>query len=81
MMNLIIILVIVAIAIFIYNILMINKKRLKKFRKEWATGEFNAKSEDDESVLMYWENKRNSESRYDGIDQLTWDDLAMKVNW
>ncbi|MGG0663205.1 hypothetical protein ABE042_03745 [Viridibacillus arvi] len=78
-MNLIIILVIVAIAIFIYNIVMIKKKRLKKFRKEWATGKFNAKCEDDESVLMFWENKKNSESRYDGIDQLTWDDLAMNT--
>lgn len=35
---------------------------------------------------MYWENKKNNEQRYDGIDQLTWDDLAMntvfkKVNY
>ncbi|MEK5530182.1 hypothetical protein BK128_14070 [Viridibacillus sp. FSL H7-0596] len=86
MMNLIIILVIVAIAFFIYNILMIKKKRLKKFRKEWELGKFNSKSEHDESVSMYWENKKNNEQRYDGIDQLTWDDLAMntvfkKVNY
>lgn len=72
-------LIIVVIVFFAYNFLMKNKKRLKKFRKEWETGQFNALSEAEESISMYWENKKNSEPRYNGIDQLTWDDLAMNT--
>ena len=30
-----------------------------------------------QSVSSYWANKKNSKSSYDGVDQLTWDDLAM----
>ncbi|MBK3496327.1 hypothetical protein JFL43_15945 [Viridibacillus sp. YIM B01967] len=78
-MNLIMILIIVTTVFFTYHLLTKNKRRLNKFRKEWETGQFNARSEDDESVLMYWKNKKNSGPRYDGIDHLTWDDLSMNT--
>jgi len=73
-------LVIIAIAAIIftaYHFLTINKKKLKKFRKEWEIGEFFSLREDDKSISSYWKNKKNNMEIYDGVDQLTSDDLAM----
>lgn len=61
-----------------YHFLTRNKKKLKRFRQEWETGRFFAVSEDIQSVSSYWENKKRSQLNYAGIDQLTWDDLAMQ---
>lgn len=70
--------IITAALIFIaYHFLTKNNKKLKKFRKEWETGKFLALSEDVKSVSSYWLNKKNSQSSYNGVDQLTWDDLSM----
>ncbi|WP_397538032.1 hypothetical protein [Rummeliibacillus pycnus] len=83
---LVIALIIVAIVFGGYHLLTKNKKKLKKFREEWESGEFFQRSEDDQSVTMYWENKKNNNPNYDGVDQLTWDDLDMhnvfqKINY
>ena len=72
-----VIIVIGAIVILAYHFLTKNNKKLKKFRKEWKTGDFLSLKEDFKSVSSYWSNKKNNKSSYDGIDQLTWDDLAM----
>ncbi|MCZ2260942.1 MutS-related protein [Sporosarcina sp. G11-34] len=72
-----IIIAIAAIVFIAYHFLTINKKKLKKFRKEWETGEFLSLREDDKSISSYWENKKNNKESYDGVDQLTSDDLAM----
>ncbi len=60
-----------------YHFLTRNKKKLEKLRREWKTGEFHALSEDLKSISSYWSNKKNSSQSYFGVDQLTWDDLAM----
>ena len=65
------------IAFTTYHFLTKNKKKLKKLRKEWETGDFLALSEDFKTVSSYWSNKKNSVANYDGIDQLTSDDLAL----
>jgi len=65
------------VAFIVYHLLTKNNKKLKKIRKEWESGHFHAVSENIQSVSAYWENKKNSRSVYDGVDQLTWDDLAM----
>ncbi|MFJ7936223.1 hypothetical protein [Sporosarcina sp. NPDC096371] len=67
----------VAIVFIAYHFLTKNNKKLKRIRKEWETGNFHAFNENFQSVSSYWENKKNSQSHYDGVDQLTWDDLAM----
>lgn len=54
-----------------------DKKKLKKFREEWETGKFIRQSEATESISSYWSNKKSSKANYDGVDQLTWDDLSM----
>ena len=72
-----VIIVIGAIIIIAYYFLTKNNKKLKKLRKEWETGDFLSLNEDFKSVSSYWSNKKNSKSSYDGVDQLTWDDLAM----
>ncbi|QFF98646.1 hypothetical protein PB01_07260 [Psychrobacillus glaciei] len=84
--NSLLILILVVILFIAYQLLMKKKKKLNRFREEWESGEFLARSEDHQSVSMYWENKKNRETIYDGIDQLTWDDLAMdtvfkKINY
>ena len=84
--NLVMMFIVVAIVFGSYHFLTKNKRKLEKFRKEWETGEFFARNEDDKSVSMYWENKKNSNPNYDGVDQLTWDDIDMhtvfqKINY
>ena len=72
------IIIVIGIIIFItYHFLTRNKKKLEKLRREWETGEFLALSEDLQSISSYWLNKKNSSKSYAGVDQLTWDDLAM----
>lgn len=75
-----IILVVVAIivvSIVVYHLATKNRKKLNRFRKEWDTGTFVSQNIDFNSVSSYWSNKRNHYRHYDGIDQLTWDDLGM----
>ncbi|MEK5037563.1 MutS-related protein [Sporosarcina sp. FSL K6-3457] len=67
----------IAIVLISYHLLMKNNKKLKRLRKEWETGNFQTLDEPIQSVSSYWANKKNSQSNYDGVDQLTWDDLAM----
>ena len=62
----------------VYHLLTKNKKKLKKFRKEWETGEFLALNDNGTSISSYWKNKKSSVGNYDGFDQLTSDDLAME---
>ncbi|MGX9134328.1 MutS-related protein [Rummeliibacillus sp. JY-2-4R] len=69
---------IIIILFFTYHLLTTKKKKLKKLRQEWDTGRFVARHEEPQSVSMYWENKRNSEEVYDGIDQMTWNDLSLQ---
>ncbi len=69
--------VFMAIVLISYHLVTKNNKKLKKLRKEWETGNFQILDEPIQSVSSYWSNKKNSQSNYDGIDQLTWDDLAM----
>jgi len=72
------IIIIIGIIIFIsYHFITRNKKKLEKLRREWETGEFFSLSEDGQSISSYWLNKKNSSKSYAGVDQLTWDDLAM----
>ncbi len=75
---LITIILLVVIVFIVYRILTKNNKKRKKIRKEWETGIFHAFREDFKTVSSYWTNKKSSKSSYDGIDQLTWDDLAMQ---
>lgn len=72
------IILIVAALLIAYHLLTRNNKKLKKLRKEWETGDFIAINEDYKSISSYWANKKTHEGNYDGIDQLTWDDLAME---
>lgn len=69
-----------------YQLLTQNRRKLKKLRQEWKTGTFTALSEDTQSVSSYWRNKKEHAAFYAGVDQLTWDDLAMdqvfqKINY
>lgn len=61
-----------------YHLLTSDRRKLKRFREEWETGAFNAQIEDVYTVSSYWRNKRKHEDTSIGIDQLTWDDLAMQ---
>ena len=76
-MNPLIVILCLVIVYMVYHLLTKNTKKRKKLRKEWDTGVFHALHEDFKTVSSYWENKKNSKSSYDGVDQLTWDDLAM----
>lgn len=76
--NPLVIILIVAILLIAYHFLTRNNKKLKILRKEWETGEYIAVNEDRKSVSSYWANKKVHMGNYDGIDQLTWDDLAME---
>lgn len=77
MSNLLIILVVVAFFFMVNHFFTRDKKKLKKFREEWETGKFIRQNEALESISSYWTNKKNSKPNYDGVDQLTWDDLSM----
>lgn len=60
-----------------YQLLTRNRRKLKKMRQEWETGTYIALHEDIQSVSSYWRNKKERAEFYAGIDQITWDDLAM----
>lgn len=68
----------VIVLIFLYQHFIGNRKKLKKLQKEWDEGIFFAFNENIESVSSYWKNKNQAASTYDGINQFTWDDLAMQ---
>lgn len=72
------IILIVAALLIAYHLLTRSNKKLKKLRKEWETGNYIAMNEDHASVSSYWENKKATAGNYNGVDQLTWDDLAME---
>lgn len=63
--------------IIIYHLLTKNKKKLTMIRNEWETGEFIPLYFDFNSISSYWSNRRRNSKNYDGVDQLTWDDLGM----
>ncbi|RNF38089.1 MutS-related protein [Planococcus salinus] len=72
----------ILIAVFVacliaYQLLTRNRRKLKKIRQEWETGTYIALHEDIQSVSSYWRNKKERAEFYAGIDQITWDDLAM----
>ena len=77
MWKIILVVTFMAIVLITYHLLTKNNKKLKRLRQEWETGNFQILDEPIQSVSSYWANKKNSQSNYDGIDQLTWDDLAM----
>lgn len=84
--NIILVVAIIVFFIGVYHLVTKNRKKLKRFRKEWDTGTFVSQDIDYNSVSSYWSNKRNYYKHYDGIDQLTWDDLGMdevfsKINY
>lgn len=70
--------IIAIVLILIYQFFIGNRKKLKKIRREWDEGKYIGVKEDVQSVSSYWKNKKLSKDFYDGIDQLTWDDLAMQ---
>lgn len=78
MQNPVILISTVAIFIIIYHLLTRNRKKLKQLRGEWDKGERLALSEDVESVSSYWKHRKEHAEFYAGVDQLTWNDLAMK---
>lgn len=78
MWNAIILMICAALLLFLYQFFMGNRKKLKKIRKEWDKGTFFSLSEDIDSVSSYWKNKKKATTVYDGVDQFTWDDLAMQ---
>ena len=75
--NIIFIVAIIVVSIVVYHWATRNRKKIKRFRKEWDTGNFVSQDIDLKSVSSYWSNKRNYYKHYDGVDQLTWDDLGM----
>ena len=77
MTNIICIVAIIVVSIVVYHWVTKPGKKLKRFRKEWDTGTFVSQDIDFNSVSSYWSNKRNYYKNYDGVDQLTWDDLGM----
>ncbi|MFJ5770588.1 hypothetical protein [Psychrobacillus sp. NPDC093180] len=75
--NLLIVLVAVALFFVVNYFLTRDRKKLKRYREEWDTGKFIRQNEATESISSYWLNKKNSKASYDGVDQLTWNDLSM----
>lgn len=77
---------IVVACLIAYQLATQNRRKLKKLRQEWETGIHSALSEDVRSVSSYWRNKKERSVSYAGVDQITWDDLAMdqvfqKINY
>lgn len=75
-----------AVCLIAYQLLTRNRRKLKNIRQEWETGTYIALHEDFQSVSSYWKNKKEHAEFYAGIDQITWDDLAMdqvfkKINY
>ncbi|GKV65119.1 MULTISPECIES: hypothetical protein [unclassified Sporosarcina] len=64
--------------IITYLFLTGNRQKLKQLRKEWESETYTAIKEDANSISSYWDNKKNFTDCYAGVDQLTWDDLAMQ---
>ncbi|MDP1420322.1 hypothetical protein Q8G35_18520 [Peribacillus simplex] len=77
MSNPIVIVLIVVVSVIVYHLLTKNRKIIKKIQKEWDTAEFISLSIDFNSISSYWSNRKKNSKNYDGVDQLTWDDLAM----
>lgn len=73
-----ILVVVFAICLITYHFLTRNQRKLKKIRQEWETGTYIALSEDARSLSSYWKNKKEHAEFYAGVDQITWDDLAME---
>ncbi|MBD7944283.1 hypothetical protein H9650_09140 [Psychrobacillus sp. Sa2BUA9] len=71
------IIAIVVIAFISYHLLTRERKKLKKFREEWASGIFSSPEADLNSISSYWFNKKKQLKVYDGVDELTWADLGM----
>lgn len=76
-MNLFIVMAIVLVPFMLYHLLTREKKKLKKIRKEWASGEFSSPEVDFNSISSYWTNKKRNTTIYDGVDEQTWADLGM----
>lgn len=75
-----------AVCLIAYQLLTRNRRKLKNIRQEWETGTYIALHEDFQSVSSYWKNKKEHAEFYAGVDQITWDDLAMdqvfkKINY
>src|SRR5699024_5079077 len=73
-----ILIIISVILIITYYFLTINRKQLKRLRKEWDEGTFIPSREHTNSVSSYWKNKRKHTESYIGVDLLTWHDLSMQ---
>lgn len=76
--NPVLLIVLFAIFIIAYYFFTRNRRKLKQLRQEWEKGYF-AITENVNSVSSYWNNKKDSMECYVGVDQLTWDDLAMQA--
>lgn len=77
-MRLFIIIIIVVSLIITYHFLSINRKQLKRLRKEWDEGTFTLSREHTNSVSSYWKNNNIHSESYTGVDSLTWHDLSMQ---
>lgn len=66
----------IIIGILIYQYVIKDRKKRRRFKKEWETGTFDRTRESIGSIVTYWENKKRGKP-YDGVDALTWSDLSM----
>lgn len=69
--------VVFVVCLIAYQLLTRNRRKLKNIRQEWESGTYIALQEDLQSISSYWKNKKEHAEFYAGIDQITWDDLAM----
>ncbi|MFD1929585.1 hypothetical protein ACFSFY_16200 [Sporosarcina siberiensis] len=74
----IVLFIIAVVFVIAYNFLIRDKRKLKSLRQEWENGVYFALSEDVKSVSSYWMNKKDTNTFYTGVDQLTWNDLSMQ---